>query len=76
MKKILITSVCTLGLTLLGAFGNYQNSIAIPNELGALYNTTNVEQVVTDSNVNSHPDDNSSVAYAAVKKATSENKRR
>lgn len=75
MKKILITSVCTLGLTLLGAFGNYQNSIAIPNELGALYNTTNVEQVVTDSNVNSHPDDNSSVAYAAVKKATSENKK-
>lgn len=75
MKKLIITSVCTLGLTLLGAFGNYQNSSAIPNDLGASNSTTNVEQIITDSNSISLPDDNSSVAYAAVKKDTSENKK-
>ncbi len=73
MKKILITSVCTLGLTLLGAFGNYQNSFAISNELGASNGTTNVEQSITDNNLSSLPDDNSSLAYAAVKKDTSKN---
>ena len=75
MKKILIASVCTLGLTLLGAFGNYQNSFALQNELGASNSTTNVEQFITENNLNSLPDDNSSLAYAAVKKDTSKNKK-
>jgi uncharacterized protein YkwD len=73
MKKLLITSVCTLGLTLLGAFGNYQNSFALQNELGASSSTTNVEQFITENNLDSLPDDNNSLAYAAVKKDTSKN---
>ncbi len=73
MKKLLVTSVCTLGLTLLGAFGNYQNSLALSNELGAVNSTTNVEQSITGNNLFSLPDDNNSVAFAAVKKDTSNN---
>ncbi len=51
MKKFIITSVCTLGLTLLGAFGNYQSSLNISNDLNAANKSTTVEQntVNTDS---------------------------
>jgi hypothetical protein len=41
--------------------------------LGASNGTTNVEQSITDNNLSSLPDDNSSLAYAAVKKDTSKN---
>ncbi len=71
MKKLLVTSVCTLGLTLLGAFGNYQNSFALSNELGAIKGTTNVEQSITNNDLASLPDENSSLAFAAVKEDTS-----
>jgi uncharacterized protein YkwD len=47
MKKIIVTSVCTLTLSLLGAFGSYQNSSANVNEYKAFNNTTSVEQNVT-----------------------------
>jgi uncharacterized protein YkwD len=71
MKKLLVTSVCTLGLTLLGAFGNYQNSLAFANELGAVKCTTNVEQCITDINLKCLPDYNNSLACPAVNQDTS-----
>ncbi len=71
MKKILIASVCTLGLTLLGAFGNYQNSLTLANELSAGKCTTNVEQYITSNILSCLPGDNSSLAEDAVKQATS-----
>lgn len=49
MKRFIVASVCTLGLTLLGAFGNYQNSSALANGLNAVNGTTRVEQNVTNS---------------------------
>ena len=75
MKKLIVASVCTLGLTLLGAFGNYQNSLAFANELGAGKCTTNVEQIIADSNLKCLPDDNSSLACAAVNQDTSNYKK-
>lgn len=71
MKKILVASVCTLGLTLLGAFGNYQNSLTLTNALGAEKSTTNVEQYITKYNLNCLPGDNNSLANTVVKQDTS-----
>ncbi len=50
MKKIFIASVCTLGLTLLGAIGNYQNAQAISDEFSVDRFTTDIEQNVTNNN--------------------------
>ena len=73
MKKFIIASVCTLGLTLLGAFGNYQNSFAYSNELSTGKCTTNVEQIINSQNLKGLPCDNNSLAAitAAMKGDTS-----
>ena len=51
MKRFIITSVCTLGLTLLGAFGGYKNSSYLADVLNGVNNTTKVEQNVTNTDI-------------------------
>ncbi len=69
MNKFIITSVCTLGLTLLGAFGSYQSSLNLSNDLNTVRMTTEVEQNVTKSDVQqSLP-----ITNTAVKGAVAEN---
>jgi len=44
MKKFIVASLCTLGLTLLGTFGTYQNLMTFPNGLNTAYASTSVQQ--------------------------------
>ena len=70
MRKLFITSVCTLGLTLLSTFGGYQSSLNLPNDLSADNKSTTVEQNVTNSeDVQGLP-----ITNTAVKGAVAENK--
>jgi len=46
MKRFILTSLCTLGLSLLGAFGINQNNS--DNELYSVSNTSNVNQDIAD----------------------------
>jgi uncharacterized protein YkwD len=69
MKKFIITSVCTLGLTLLGAFGSYQSSNNLSNNLNAVKQSTIVEENVTNTDIQqSLP-----ITTTAVKGAVDEN---
>lgn len=64
MKKILITSVCTLVLSLLGAFGADQNSINL-SKANLDTNTTQVVENVNDKNTNEKQSDSNQVTSAA-----------
>ncbi len=49
MKRFLITSACTLGLTLLGTFGSNQNSLNATDSLNINNNSTQVVQNNSDT---------------------------
>ncbi len=73
MKKLITTSVCTLGLTLLSAFGNNQNSLDLSKDLNAITNTTSVEQDVTNTDVQQSLPITTTAAKDAVDENTDNN---
>ncbi len=71
MKKYIVTSLCTLGLSLLGAFGTNQNLLNLVNESNAKNNTTEVEQNIANTeDQQSLPSDNVSEVTDIVTEAT------
>lgn len=48
MKKFITITACTLGLTLMGTIGSYQNSLNLDNLLNTKTNSTNVVEDVTN----------------------------
>ncbi|HWT75491.1 MAG TPA: CAP domain-containing protein [Mobilitalea sp.] len=77
MKKYIATSVCTLFLSLLGAWGFNPNSINALNPANSNLNTTNVEQSVTktedqnlSTNTNTTTTDNSSSGQVVKEEAS------
>lgn len=81
MKRFILTSLCTLGLSLLGAFGANQNRIDFHKEMSTNSNTTSVEQnvtnpieetVVPNDNINT-VEENTSTATTDVNEATPQN---
>jgi len=57
MRKYIVTSICTLALSLLGVFGSNQSASNLNSQLDANLATTNVEQNVTDTQEQNLPTD-------------------
>lgn len=57
MKKYIVTSLCTLGISLLGAYGAKEDVLNINKDITTNSNTTSVEQTVNEEDITNVPAD-------------------